>query len=303
MAEVCWRRPVSNVSMGQTHQSALFNMSAAEQPRQPKCTRCRHHGIIVPQKGHIKLCPFLKCDCWKCYLITQRTRITALQRHLKKAPNNPQYQEQRLGVHTTAVGAVQPAAEGTCSSLTPGEDAGVPATCGVQCPPTDGAPVRRHDSRSRPAAEGEESAGLDSGKVEPVASSEEGPFTRFSAPYFGEYSQTALLPVIHVPWMSGYPSSYAPCPNLLLNMPWFPPIPAGLYNDGLHGPLMFPHFQSAAVHYPPPLESGPATDCRPVFFTLRPPPLPEPPQEELMTLKHPQSPLSEHTEPDAEELD
>ncbi|KAI4818177.1 hypothetical protein KUCAC02_011536 [Chaenocephalus aceratus] len=35
--------------------------------RQPKCTRCRHHGIIVPQKGHVKSCPFVTCECWKCY--------------------------------------------------------------------------------------------------------------------------------------------------------------------------------------------------------------------------------------------
>lgn len=62
--------------------------AAAEVPRQPKCTRCRHHGIVVPQKGHVKLCPFLKCACWRCFLITERTRITALQRNLKRAEEN-----------------------------------------------------------------------------------------------------------------------------------------------------------------------------------------------------------------------
>lgn len=64
--------------------------SAAEAPRQPKCTRCRHHGIVVPQKGHMKRCPFLTCDCWRCLLITERTRITALQRNLRKAEEKKQ---------------------------------------------------------------------------------------------------------------------------------------------------------------------------------------------------------------------
>uniref|UniRef100_A0A665TN20 DM domain-containing protein n=1 Tax=Echeneis naucrates TaxID=173247 RepID=A0A665TN20_ECHNA len=58
-------------------------------PRRPKCSRCRHHGIVVPQKGHLKTCPFLGCLCWKCRLVSQRTRIATLQRHLKKAQNEP----------------------------------------------------------------------------------------------------------------------------------------------------------------------------------------------------------------------
>ncbi|TMS18007.1 Doublesex- and mab-3-related transcription factor B1 [Larimichthys crocea] len=69
-------------------------MSLSKQPRELKCSRCRHHGIIVPQKGHTKSCPFLSCDCWKCYLITQRSRIAALQRTLKKAQTEIQSKEQ-----------------------------------------------------------------------------------------------------------------------------------------------------------------------------------------------------------------
>lgn len=48
----------------------------------PKCSRCGYHGIIVRTKGHRNKCPFLKCRCWKCELIQQRSRITALQRRI-----------------------------------------------------------------------------------------------------------------------------------------------------------------------------------------------------------------------------
>ncbi|XP_068567514.1 doublesex- and mab-3-related transcription factor C2-like isoform X2 [Cebidichthys violaceus] len=220
-----------------------LTVTAAEQPRQHKCSRCRHHGIIVQQKGHVKSCPFLKCDCWKCYITTQRTHVTALQRSLRKASKNPQNKEQRLGVHT-AVSAVKPAAEETCSPSATDEE-GLSAALG-----TKGAP-------ERPAATGSK------------ASSEEEPRTRFNAPYFGEFGPAAPLPVLQVPWMSGYPSGYEPCPNLLLNRPWWPPVPTGLYNSGLREPLMFPHFQPSALHYPPPQGPGPAAVRRPLLFEYR----------------------------------
>uniref|UniRef100_A0A8D0ASI4 DM domain-containing protein n=1 Tax=Sander lucioperca TaxID=283035 RepID=A0A8D0ASI4_SANLU len=141
--------------------------------RQPKCTRCRHHGILVPKKGHMKYCPFLKCECWKCHLITQRTRITALQRNPKK--DNPEIKEQRSRVHTgVTVSVVKPAADGTCSARPS-------ATSGVMCLPSDGAPERAAtvwsplDLRIRPAARGENVTGLDIGKGLPFPSSEERP--------------------------------------------------------------------------------------------------------------------------------
>ncbi|KAM6903848.1 doublesex- and mab-3-related transcription factor 1-like [Lycodopsis pacificus] len=254
-----------------------LSVAATEQPRKPKCTRCRTHGIIVPQKGHVKCCPFLNCDCCKCYIITQRSRSTALQRSLKKASKNPQNKEQRLGVHT-AVSAGKPAAEETCSTVAPDEEGLSAAFC------TDGATERAAANRSKPAAGGQTSAGLDSGEVVPFTSSEEEPRTRFNAPYFGGFGPAAPLPVLGVPWMPGYPSGYGPCPNLLLNRPWWPPVPTGLYNNGLRGPLMY--LQPAAPHHPPPPGPGPAAS-----------------QEEPMSWQHPPSPPSRTTEPDVEELD
>ncbi|KAK9526517.1 hypothetical protein VZT92_015214 [Zoarces viviparus] len=270
-----------------------LSVAATEQPRKPKCTRCRNHGIIVPKKGHVKCCPFLNCDCWKCDIITRRTRITTLQRSLKKASKNPQNKEQRLGVHT-AVSAGKPAAEETCSALAPDEE-GLSAALG-----TDGATERAAANRSKPAAGGQTSAGLDSGEVVPFTSSEEEPHTRFNGPYFGGFGPAAPLPVLHVPWMPGYPSGYGPRPHLLLNRPWWPPVPTGLYNNGLRGPLMFPHSQPAAPHHPPPQGPGPAAeDCRLVFFTLRPLALPEPGGADILAAPTPSNP----TEPDVEELD
>ncbi|XP_063075751.1 doublesex- and mab-3-related transcription factor B1-like [Engraulis encrasicolus] len=59
--------------------------SAQKEPRNPKCARCRNHGFVVPLKGHSGKCQFFSCQCWKCSLITERTKIMATQRRLKKS--------------------------------------------------------------------------------------------------------------------------------------------------------------------------------------------------------------------------
>ncbi|XP_056270049.1 doublesex- and mab-3-related transcription factor B1-like [Pseudoliparis swirei] len=295
----------------------------SEHLRKPKCTRCRHHGIIIPQKGHVRFCPFVECGCCKCFLVTQRTRLTALQRSRKNASNQPQRKQQR-----PAVSQVELAAEGTRSTGAREDDAGLSAAFGAQDPPRDGVPGRAAatgprdgvpgraaatgprdgvpgraaatgpsslDIQSRAAAGRPTSAGWDGGKLVPFGFSDEEPGARFRAPYLGELGQAAALPVIHVPWMPGFPGGYGPCPNLLLNVPW------ALYNNGLRGagPLMLPRFEPAALRYPPPPE--PAADCRPVFFALRP--SFEAPREEVMSWRHAPAPPWEHTELDVEELD
>nr|XP_020452986.1 uncharacterized protein LOC109958588 isoform X2 [Monopterus albus] len=120
------------------------------------------------------------------------------------------------------------------------------------------------------------------------------------APYISELGQPVPLPFIHFPF--GVPSyclsSYVPCPNVMLSVPWLPPVPAGLCEDGLQGPLILPQIQQGAVHHSPPPEPGPPAESRKVFFTLQPPPL----QEELMPVKHPQPP-AKHEETNIAELD
>lgn len=42
----------------------------------PKCTRCRNHGIYpVPLKGHRNLCPYRQCRCEDCVLILESRRL------------------------------------------------------------------------------------------------------------------------------------------------------------------------------------------------------------------------------------
>uniref|UniRef100_A0A3Q3RTG0 DM domain-containing protein n=1 Tax=Mastacembelus armatus TaxID=205130 RepID=A0A3Q3RTG0_9TELE len=148
--------------------SKHLTAAADGKPRQPKCSRCRHHGIVVPQKGHMKVCPFLKCDCWKCYLVAERTRITALQRNLKKALNKPPNNEQSPCAHYGGASAVTIAA---CSGSAPTDGGARTPDMTEQCAGAPGstgtnawAPL---DLRSKPAAEGEHVAPLYSRDVLP----------------------------------------------------------------------------------------------------------------------------------------
>lgn len=149
---LCW----SLVFLKFVLNSALMSSSSKScQPtRKPTCTRCRHHGIIVQRKGHMKFCPYLNCGCWRCFLITQRTRITALHRSQGGDQLSPQDTEQQPCAQT---GEVRPTAEGTVSGSAPdggasqsaalqlliSEPSGGAAAAAAGCPP---------DLRSRPAA-------------------------------------------------------------------------------------------------------------------------------------------------------
>ncbi|XP_016521085.1 doublesex- and mab-3-related transcription factor C2-like isoform X2 [Poecilia formosa] len=70
---------------------------AMSEPRQPKCSRCRHHGFIIRKKGHSRCCPFSGCECWKCGLITRRTQVNALQRNLSRSRDRPRNPKPRAG--------------------------------------------------------------------------------------------------------------------------------------------------------------------------------------------------------------
>ncbi|KAG8518916.1 Doublesex- and mab-3-related transcription factor B1 [Galemys pyrenaicus] len=61
--------------------------------RTPKCSRCRNHGFLVPVKGHAGKCRWKQCTCEKCYLITERQKIMAAQKVLKKQASEEEQEE------------------------------------------------------------------------------------------------------------------------------------------------------------------------------------------------------------------
>ncbi|XP_066451107.1 doublesex- and mab-3-related transcription factor B1 [Eleutherodactylus coqui] len=66
--------------------SAIAGASPApvRPPRTPKCTRCRNHGILVPVRGHSGHCGWKLCNCPKCALITERHKVLAAHKLLRK---------------------------------------------------------------------------------------------------------------------------------------------------------------------------------------------------------------------------
>lgn len=69
--------------------------------KNPKCARCRNHGINIRLRGHKRYCENRNCECFKCSMTKKRQHIMASQTATRRAQEQD---ERRL----LMVGEVEP---------------------------------------------------------------------------------------------------------------------------------------------------------------------------------------------------
>lgn len=68
--------------------------------KDPKCCRCRNHGVISKLKGHKHFCRWKECTCPKCILLSKRQQISKEQIRIRRQQDLDQ---ERLGSITLPV--------------------------------------------------------------------------------------------------------------------------------------------------------------------------------------------------------
>ncbi|KAJ8011196.1 hypothetical protein DPEC_G00055660 [Dallia pectoralis] len=260
----------------------------SKSPRNPKCARCRNHGFIVQLKGHSGQCQFVQCRCWKCSLIAERTKIIALHRMIKKtnqeelAHSNltrprPENEEARgpLGGPEESVHL-----PGTSGDVSPGPVARSESVIKMPRGHINEADGRTYAELQVPSEMGQENpqkdghgGGIWTGHEPRRTSTPDGGDHR-GGPHFPSdyvvaevgdrdmFSREVMAIPYHFTFYSRYPSGYAPCPAILVDMPLPPP---GSFQDG-HGPVGFPQVPTpgSSMLFPP--ELGLTHDGRMPFY-------------------------------------